>query len=197
MDIEKKDLLIQMWETPNPYAFKFVLNQPLKNRGKADFYRQEDCAHLPLFYFLFGIQGVKKIFVFQNQMTVTHDGSLGEEELERQVKSVIETRMAIHKPDFNSFEEEPKEPKKQTDQARKPLSPLEIQVEGILDRHIRPGLRADGGDIELLSVQNNEVRISYQGACGGCPSAFMGTLSAIEGILQQEMGQENLTVIPV
>ena len=198
MDMEKKDLLIRMWATPNPYALKFVVNCPLKNRGRATLATQADCVSLPLFHSLFDIPGIKQIFVFQNQLTVTHDGSLSEEDMEQKVKSVMETRMAIHNPDFRSFEEEQAEgDTKKPHPEKKSADPEVLKVESILDHHIRPGLRADGGDIEVLSVEGDEVRISYQGACGGCPSALMGTLEAIEGILRQETGRDKLSIIPV
>lgn len=198
MDIEKKDLLVRMWATPNPYALKFVVNWPLKNKGRATFYHKKDCAHLPLFYSLFDIPGIKQIFVFQNQMTITHDGSLNEANIEQTIQSIMKTRMNVHNPDFASLEEETAKQKIQkTNQDKKLATPEVLKVENILDHHIRPGLRADGGDIEVVSVKGDEVRISYQGACGGCPSAMMGTLEAIESILQQETNQANLKVIPV
>ena len=196
MNIEKKDILIRMLRTPNPYALKFVLNIPLKNKGRATFYSKEDCPHLPLFHSLFDIIGVKQIFVFQNQMTLTHDGSLNEEEIEKQATSIIGTRIVVHNPDFNSFEEEQQHTSTST-LTKKDKSPEVIKVDQILDRTVRPGLQADGGDLEVLSVEKDEVRISYQGACGGCPSAMMGTLEAIENILQQEMGNKNLRVVPI
>ena len=61
-----------------------------------------------------------------------------------------------------------------------------LRVEEILDREIRPGLQADGGDLEILELDGNILTIKYQGACGGCPSAQMGTLQAIEMILRNE-----------
>ena len=195
MDIEKKDVMIRMLATPNPYALKFVLNISLKNKGRATFYSKEDCTHLPLFYSLFDITGIKQIFVFQNQMTLTHDGSLNEAEIEKQATAIVGTRIVVHNPDFTSPEEEqsissPTETKKST-------SPEVLKVDEILDRTVRPGLQADGGDLEVVSVEKDEVRISYQGACGGCPSAMMGTLEAIENILQHEMGNKNLRVVPI
>ena len=198
MDMDTKDLLIRMWATPNPYALKFVLNWPLKHKGRASFYRREECAHLPLFYSLFDLPGIRQVFVFQNQLTITHDGSHSEEDLEKQLTSIIRTRIALHDPDFLSEEEKPKDKKNLIDsKARKQVSPEVLKMESILDHHIRPGLRADGGDIEVLSVKEGEVRISYQGACGGCPSAMMGTLEAIENILRHETGQAELKVIPI
>lgn len=198
MNIDEKDVLIRMLITPNPYALKFVLNLPVKNKGRATFYSKADCTNLPLFHSLFDITGIKQIFVFQNQMTLTHDGSLGEEEIEKQVTAVIGTRITVHDPDFTAFEEERMPAKaSSTEERKKEISPEVLKIEQILDRTVRPGLQADGGDLEVLSVEENEVRISYQGACGGCPSAMMGTLEAIENILRHEMGQENLKVIPI
>ena len=196
MDIEKKDILIRMLTTPNPYALKFVLNLPLKNKGRATFYSKADCSNLPLFHSLFDIPGIKQVFVFQNQMTLSHDGSLSEEEIEKQVTAVVGSRITVHNPDFTDFDEE-KVLASSTEKTKKELSPEVLKVEQILDRTVRPGLQADGGDLEVLSVEKDEVRISYQGACGGCPSAMMGTLEAIENILRQETGQENLKVIPI
>lgn len=195
MDIEKKDVMIRMLATPNPYALKFVLNVSLKNKGRATFYSKDDCTHLPLFYSLFDIEGIKQIFVFQNQMTLTHDGSLNEVEIEKQATAIIGTRIVVHNPDFTSPEEEPSVSNPAT--IKKNTSPEVLKVDEILDRTVRPGLQADGGDLEVISVEEDEVRISYQGACGGCPSAMMGTLEAIESILQHEMGNKNLRVVPI
>ncbi len=197
MDLNKKDVLIRMLATPNPYALKFVLNVPLKNKGRATFHSKKDCQNLPLFHSLFDIPELKQVFVFQNQMTLTHDGSLNEEELEKRVTAIVRTRITIHNPDFLSLEPQPFTSDSLPSKSKKEISPEMLKVEKILDRTIRPGLQADGGDLEVLSVKDNEVRISYQGACGGCPSAMMGTLEAIENILRHETGQENLTVIPV
>ena len=197
MDIEKKDILVRMLNTPNPYALKFVVNTPLKQRGSASFYSQQEVAHLPLLHSLFDIQGVKQVYVFQNQVTVTHDGSLSETEIERQVTAVIGTRIPIHDSSFISPEEEQNQTSTSKLKTAKEKTPEMLKIEEILDRTIRPGLRADGGDMEVLSVNQNEVRIAYQGACSGCPSAFMGTLEAVENILRHETGCNTLKVIPI
>ena len=192
--IDPKDVLIKMLGTPNPYALKFVLNVPLKNKGNATFYNKKDCENLNLFYSLFDITAIKQIYAFQNQITITHDGSLEEDDMEKQVSAIVKTRIALHDPDFLSFEEKSSSV---SSSRKKETSPKILQVEEILDRTVRPGLQADGGDLEVISVEGDEVRITYQGACGGCPSAMMGTLEAIEGILRQELKEENLRVIPI
>ena len=53
---------------------------------------------------------------------------------------------------------------------------------------IRPNLQADGGDIELIDVDEAKgiVKVALRGACGCCPHAAMGTLFAIQNILQDQ-----------
>jgi Fe-S cluster biogenesis protein NfuA len=38
---------------------------------------------------------------------------------------------------------------------------------------VRPQLQADGGDIELVSVEGNIAKVRLKGACNGCPMSGM------------------------
>ena len=60
----------------------------------------------------------------------------------------------------------------------------------ILDNTIRPGLQMDGGDIQIIGFDGLNLTVNYQGACGSCPSASMGTLKAIESILRDQYNPE-------
>jgi Fe-S cluster biogenesis protein NfuA len=186
------DVLVRPQPTPNPSALKFVVNQPLKREGKATINAPEETPDLKLVEGLFQIQGVKQLHFFQNTVTVTHEGTLSPEELVENVIPVLKTRIPVHNPDFG----EP-EPVSGPRQSRESLSAEVQQVEEILDRTIRPGLQADGGDVEVIKMEGNEIYILYQGACGGCPSAMMGTLDAIQSILQHELSNPEVSVIPI
>lgn len=188
--MDGKDLLLRTLPTPNPYALKFVANASFKNEGKATFNAPAECEALPLARDLFAIGGVKQIHLFQNTLTVTHSGDLDNDTLSQQVIAVIRSRFGVHDPAFG--EQAP------AAKVRPAASDPKVQsIEEILDRTIRPGLQADGGDVEIVSLEGSELRILYQGACGGCPSSMMGTLDAIQGILRNELGDEQLTVVPV
>ena len=51
---------------------------------------------------------------------------------------------------------------------------------------IRPMLQADGGDVELVDVtEENIVKVRLQGACGGCPMARMTLKNGIERRLKR------------
>lgn len=55
---------------------------------------------------------------------------------------------------------------------------------------IRPGLQADGGDLEFVRVdENNVVYIRLTGACGGCPMATITLKQGIERILKMQVPQ--------
>lgn len=187
------DILVRAQETPNPMALKFVVNAPLREEGKVTFHSQEDCVSLPLVYSLFEILGVTQVYLFRNTVTITHTGELPNDLIKENVISVIKTRLPVHNPNFEFSNVELE--KKPVDRSS---LPKEIQeIEEILDRTIRPGLQADGGDLEVVGLKNNELQIVFQGACGGCPSALMGTLDAIQSILRTELKNEELFVYPI
>jgi NFU1 iron-sulfur cluster scaffold homolog, mitochondrial len=170
---------IEIERTPNPKALKFIVNQMVKVGGKLTLKSLEETQDLVLARDLFGLSGVNQVHLFENVITVSHDGTAEWEELVPKIEAVIQTRLPIHDPNW--------EPKSQTKaKDRSQLSPEVKQIEEILDRTIRPGLQGDGGDIEIISFDKNLLIVNFQGACGGCPSSTMGTLNAIEGILQQE-----------
>ncbi len=59
-------------------------------------------------------------------------------------------------------------------------------VEKALDK-IRPTLRADGGDIELIDVVDGVVKVRLTGACGGCPMSQMTLKMGVERALKQQV----------
>ena len=47
--------------------------------------------------------------------------------------------------------------------------------------NIRPGLQADGGDVELVEItEDGVVKVKLKGACGGCPMAQLTLKQGIE-----------------
>jgi Fe-S cluster biogenesis protein NfuA len=64
---------------------------------------------------------------------------------------------------------------------------LELEkIKGIINHEIRPFLQRDGGDLTIVSLKDNVLTIDYQGACGCCPHAKMGTLMMIEETLKEK-----------
>lgn len=53
------------------------------------------------------------------------------------------------------------------------------KVEEVLDS-LRPFLKADGGDVELVSIENHTVRLRLLGACSSCTMSHMTMKAGIE-----------------
>jgi Fe-S cluster biogenesis protein NfuA len=64
------------------------------------------------------------------------------------------------------------------------------QVKATLEE-IRPSLQADGGDVELVSVNDKDgvVQVKLTGACGHCPMSTMTLKMGIERILKEKVPQ--------
>ena len=58
------------------------------------------------------------------------------------------------------------------------------KVEAAIDK-IRPVLQADGGDVELIDINEGVVSIRLKGACGGCPMSTMTVKNGIERIIKE------------
>jgi len=63
---------------------------------------------------------------------------------------------------------------------------LKAKVDAALDK-IRPSLRADGGDVQLVEVVNNIAKVKLTGACGGCPMSQMTLKMGVEKIVKQDV----------
>ena len=60
------------------------------------------------------------------------------------------------------------------------------KVEAVINE-IRPLLQADGGDIELVDVEDGVVKVRLHGACAGCPGAQMTLKMAVERRLKEQV----------
>ena len=60
------------------------------------------------------------------------------------------------------------------------------KVEEVLNK-IRPSLMRDGGNVELVDVNDGTVKVKLTGACAGCPMSTMTLKMGIERILKQEI----------
>jgi Fe-S cluster biogenesis protein NfuA len=58
------------------------------------------------------------------------------------------------------------------------------EVEKALEK-VRPALQADGGDVELVDVQDGIVSVKLTGACGGCPMSQMTLKEGIEKTIRE------------
>ena len=183
---------IKAQPTPNPMAVKFIMDRQVKVGGKISINDPSLAQGVPLARLILQLPCIVQVHFFDNAITVTQDGNESWSNLETDILEIIRANIDQHNPEFDL--ESSEGVTKQRDYADLPENIRTI--EEILDRTIRPGLQADGGDLTVLELDGNILTIQYEGACGGCPSALMGTLQAIQGILRNEF-DESLMVVAV
>ncbi len=180
--------VIRTRETPNPNALQFVLNTQILEKGKRSYSSANEAKGDSLADALFDMDGVKNVYIMQNFVTVTKEERQGWNPLKNKIWKTIDENVSIYKSDdeesiqidVSDFHGLPHDKKLQA-------------IEMILNRSIRFQLAQDGGGVDLMGLEGNEVQIHYQGACGDCPSSTTGTLQHIEKLIKQQLDSD-LTV---
>jgi Fe-S cluster biogenesis protein NfuA len=63
---------------------------------------------------------------------------------------------------------------------------IEKKVQNAL-AEIRPQIQADGGDIDLVAVENDIVKVRLRGACAGCPMSALTLKQGVERLIKQKV----------
>ena len=63
---------------------------------------------------------------------------------------------------------------------------MQEQILEVLDK-LRPFLLRDGGDVELVDIEEGIVKLRLMGACGSCPSSTITLKAGIERALLEEV----------
>ena len=61
------------------------------------------------------------------------------------------------------------------------------KIEEVLEREVKPALRKDGGDIELIDVDGDFVMVSLRGACTSCTKSQMTLKEYVEKKLREQV----------
>jgi Fe-S cluster biogenesis protein NfuA len=166
--------------TPNPNAVKFILREPITNGASRSFQSAEAAQADSLASALFNVGNVTSVFYMDRFITVNKDDDVSWEDMLkklaepiRSAPSVADVPAPVAKPVYAPGE-----------------NPLLDRINQVLDEKVRPGLAGDGGGLEIIGLNDKRVLISYQGACGSCPSSIGGTLMAIEYMLKEDVDPE-------
>ena len=77
---------------------------------------------------------------------------------------------------------------------RRPARLTNIQriqlIQQTINEQIRPALRADGGDIELIDVEGNKVTVAFRGMCAQCRLADVTMRDVVEARLREFVAED-------
>jgi len=63
------------------------------------------------------------------------------------------------------------------------------KMEKLFDDMVRPALKAHGGDIELIDIDNNKVYVKMTGGCQGCSSSQATLKDGVERLIHQHFSE--------
>ena len=171
-------MFIQTEQTPNPATLKFLPGRVVLEQGTADFADAEAAQRSPLARRLFDVEGVERVFLGSDFITVTKAATQDWQIMKPAVLGGIMEHFTsgdlVLRPEATagaaaSAEEEDE---------------IVTQIKELLDTRIRPAVAQDGGDIVFHSYEDGVVYLHMQGSCSGCPSSTATLKMGIENLLR-------------
>jgi Fe-S cluster biogenesis protein NfuA len=165
--------------TPNPESLKFFpAEQKVLTAGTLDFPDARSATKSPLAKLLFKQEGVKRVFLTSDFVTITKDENIEWEHMKPVVIGTLMEFYASGQPAVLDEKDLPQDTKiLDTD------SESVAMIKELLETRIRPAVQDDGGDITLLGFHEGVVFLLMQGSCSGCPSSSVTLKSGIERML--------------
>ena len=151
-------MFIQTEDTPNPETLKFIPGDIILKTGTADFSSKEVASDSPLALRLFEIDGVSRVFLATDFISVTKDPQLHWNNLKPSILTGIMEHYSSGLPAINDTE-------KKNSESNNTVA-------------------MDGGDISFCSFESGVVTLQMKGACAGCPSSTATLKMGIENMLR-------------
>ena len=171
-------MFIQTEDTPNPETLKFIPGSVILKTGTADFSSKELAKNSPLASRLFDINGVRRVFLATNFISVTKDPQLDWNNIKSLILTGIMEHYSTGLPAIN--ETETKRYESINDEDSETIK----QIKDLLETRVRPAVAMDGGDITFCSFESGVVTLQMKGACAGCPSSTATLKMGIENMLR-------------
>jgi Fe-S cluster biogenesis protein NfuA len=172
-------MFIETEGTPNPATLKFLPGRDVMGLATADFASAASAVRSPLATALFELQGVARVFLGGDFISVTRNDDISWQALKPQVLGVIMDHFVagrlVIEGDEAGLDEEDIDPADQE---------VVDQIKELLDTRVRPAVASDGGDIVFRGYREGIVRLHMQGSCSGCPSSSATLKHGIENMLK-------------
>jgi Fe-S cluster biogenesis protein NfuA len=186
-------MFIQTESTPNPRTLKFLPGRDVLGRGSREYAEAEAAAGSPLAQALFAVDGVERVYLGDDFLTITKSEGLEWPHLKPHVLAAIMDHFTAGRPvlaDTNA-------PVDVTDEAdivyEGEAAGIVKELKEIIDARVRPAVARDGGDITFHSWDHEQgiVRLNMRGACAGCPSSTLTLKQGIENMLRHYIPEVN------
>ena len=170
-------MFIQTEDTPNPDTLKFMPGDTVLKTGSVDYSNKESSVSSPLASKLFEIDGVSRVFLSSDFISVTKETDLEWNNLKPSILTGIMEHYSSGLPVLNIEKEITVNESAEDTEIVK-------QIKDLLETRVRPAVAMDGGDISFCSFEEGVVTLQMKGACAGCPSSTATLKMGIENMLR-------------
>lgn len=186
-------MFIQTEATPNPRTLKFLPGRDVLGQGSREYADAEAALASPLAALLFEVDGVARVYLGSDFITVTRAETIEWPHLKPHVLAAIMDHFTSGRPvlaDGTAFTDE-------TDEAgvvyEGEAAGIVRELKEIIDARVRPAVARDGGDITFHSWDHAQgiVRLNMRGSCAGCPSSTLTLKQGIENMLRHYVPEVN------
>ncbi|WP_421994893.1 NifU family protein [Roseococcus sp.] len=172
-------MFIETESTPNPATLKFLPGRDVMGEaGTADFVAGDDAARAPMADRLLALDGVARVFLGADFITVTKAEATDWQALRPQVLGAVMEHFLSGQPVIEGVGAEEIEDFDAAD------AEIVDQIKELLDQRVRPAVAGDGGDIVFRGFRDGTVKLKMQGACSGCPSSRATLKHGVENMLR-------------
>ncbi len=175
--------MIQIENTPNPNALKFLSKNKISDVGTVEFQKnKKDKIQNSFIKSLLGIKGVELVLLSDNFISVKKDETSEWDSIKPIVISYL-----------NDYFEKNNKPILVSGSAdNENINPEKIQnqnetiqkINEVLETKIKPAVARDGGDIKFVSFEKGIVTVELRGSCSGCPSSTMTLKKGVQNLLK-------------
>jgi Fe-S cluster biogenesis protein NfuA len=176
-------MFIQTEQTPNPETLKFLPGDSVSPVGPREFRNLDEAKGAPLARALFEIEGVSRVFLAFDFLTVT---KAGPDHDWKHLKAPILAAIMDFYTQPRAEEEDTVAGGHDATVYEGETAQIVAEIKDLLDTRIRPAVAQDGGDIlfDRFDVEDGVVWLHMRGACSGCPSSSATLKSGVEKMLK-------------
>ena len=187
-------MFIQTESTPNPRTLKFLPGRDVLGRGSRDYANAEAATDSPLAQALFGVDGVERVYLGGDFLSITKSEAIEWPHLKPHVLAAIMDHYTAGRPVVLEAGEDAGDDSGEDDIVYEgDAAAIVKEIKEIIEARVRPAVARDGGDITFHSWNGETgiVRLNMRGSCAGCPSSALTLKQGIENMLRHYVPEVN------
>src|SRR5262245_14110096 len=181
-------MFIQTQPTPNPATLKFLPGRDVSPATPYEFISLEEAAASPLAAALFGLSGVKNVFLGSDFVSITKNDDTDWSHLKPQALAAIMDHFVSGAPVIADAAASAAGEAVADDDVEYQGETAEIvaEIKELIATRVRPAVANDGGDIvfKRFDADTGIVHLIMRGACSGCPSSTLTLKQGVENLLR-------------